>query len=40
MGLNRDKVAKIGRLSGCKHFVVKREKFIFNMFSYLKPIYR
>ena len=30
--LNRDKVAKIARLSSCKNFVSEREKFIFDAF--------
>jgi len=29
-GLNRDQIVKIGRLTGCKNFVGKRKKFIFN----------
>ena len=30
--LKRDKVVKIARLSSCKNFVSKREKFIFDAF--------
>jgi len=30
--LKRDKVVKIARLSSCKNFVSKREKFIFDSF--------
>jgi len=30
-GLNRDKIVKIDRLTGCKNFVGKRKKFIFNV---------
>jgi len=33
-GLNRDQIAKIARLTGCKNFVGKRKKFIFNAFIY------
>ena len=29
-GLNRDEIVKIARLTGCKNFVDKRKKFIFN----------
>jgi len=29
-GLNRDQIVKIARLTGCKNFVGKRKKFIFN----------
>ena len=31
---------KIARLSGCKNFVGKRKKFIFNAFVDLKPVER
>ena len=31
-GLNRDQIVKIARLTGCKNFVGKRKKFIFNVF--------
>ena len=31
-GWKRDKVVKIARLSSCKKFVSKREKFIFDAF--------
>ena len=31
-GLNRDKIVKIARLTGCKNFVSEREKFIFDAF--------
>ena len=31
-GWKRDKVVKIARLSSCKNFVSKREKFIFDAF--------
>jgi len=31
-GLKRDKVVEIARLTGCKNFVGKRKKFIFNAF--------
>jgi len=33
-GLNRDQIAKIARLTGCKNFVGKRKKWIFNAFIY------
>ena len=37
-GLNRDQIVKIARLTGCKNFVGKRKKFIFNAFVVdLKP---
>ena len=32
MMMKRDKVVKIARLSSCKNFVNKREKFIFDVF--------
>ena len=35
-GLNRDQFVKIARLHRSNNFVAKREKLIFNMFSYLK----
>jgi len=38
MGLNRDQIIKIARLTGCKNFVGKREKCIFNVFVDLKPV--
>ena len=38
--LKRDKVVKIARLSGCKNFVGKREKFIFDAFVDLQPMER
>jgi len=38
--LNRDQVVKIARLTGCKNFVAKRKKFIFNAFVGLKPVER
>ena len=31
-GLNRDQIVKIARSIGCKNFVGKRKKFIFNAF--------
>ena len=31
-GLNRDQIVKIARLTGCKNFVGKRKKFIFNAY--------
>ena len=37
MGLNRDRVVKIGWLNGNKNFVCKRQKFIWNTFINLKP---
>ena len=39
-GLNRDQFVKIARLTGCKNFVGKRKKFIFNAFVDLKPVKR
>jgi len=39
-GLNRDKIVKIARLTGCKNFVGKSKKFIFNAFVDLKPVQR
>ena len=38
--LNGDQVVKIARLTGCKNFVDKRKKFIFNAFVDLKPMER
>jgi len=38
--LKRDKVVKIARLSSCKNFVSKREKFIFDVFVDLQPVDR
>ena len=35
-GLNRDQIVK----TGCKNFVGKRKKFIFNAFVDLKPVER
>jgi len=37
-GVNRDQVVKIGRLSGIKNFVGKREKLTLNALSYVKPV--
>jgi len=31
MGLNRDQIVKIASFTGCKNFVSKRNKFIFNV---------
>jgi len=39
-GLNRDQIINIARLTGCKNFVGKRKKFIFNAFVDLKPVER
>jgi len=39
-GLNRDQIVQIARLTGCKNFVSKRKKFIFNAFVDLKPVER
>ena len=39
-GLNRDQIVKIGRLTGCKNFVGKRKKSVFNAFVDLKPVER
>ena len=39
-GLNRDQIVKIARLTGCKNFVGKRNKFIFNAYVDLKPVER
>ena len=38
--MNRDQIVKIARLTGCKNFVGKRKKFIFNVFVNLKPVER
>jgi len=38
-GLKRDQIVKIARFTGCKNFVGKRKKFIFNAFIDLKPVY-
>jgi len=40
--LNRDQIVKIpvARLTGCKNFVGKRKKFIFNAFVDFKPVER
>jgi len=38
--LNRDQIVKIAMLTGCKKFVGKRKKFIFNAFVDLKPVER
>ena len=38
--MNRDKIVKTDRLSGCKNFVGKKKKFIFNAFVDLKPVER
>jgi len=38
--LNRDQIVKIARLTGCKNFVGKRKKFIFNAFVDVKPVER
>jgi len=39
--LNRNQIVKIARLTaGCKNFVGKRKKFIFNAFLDLKPVER
>ena len=40
MGLNRDQIVKIARLTSCKNFIGKRKKFIFNAFVDLKPVQR
>jgi len=36
--VKRDKAVKIARLTGCKNFVGKRDKFILNAFVELKPM--
>ena len=38
--MNRDQIVKIARLTGCKNFVGKKKKFIFNAFVDLKPVKR
>jgi len=38
--LNKDQIVKVARLAGCKNFVGKRKKFIFNAVGYLKPVER
>jgi len=38
--LNRDQIVNIARLTGCKNFVGKRKKLIFNAFVDLKPVER
>ena len=38
--MNRDQIVKTARLSGCKNFVGKRKKFVFNAFVDLKPVER
>ena len=38
--MNRDQIVKIARMTGCKNFVGKRKKFIFNAFIDLKPVER
>ena len=40
MGLNIDQIVKITRFTGCKNFVGKRKRFIFNAFVDLKPVQR
>jgi len=39
-GLNKDQIAKIAGFTGCKNFVGKRKKFIFNAFIDFKPVER
>ena len=39
-GLKGDQVVKTARLTGCKNFVAKRKKFIFNALIDLKPVQR
>jgi len=40
-GIEQDyQIVKIARLTGCKNFVGKRKKFIFNAFVDLKPVER
>ena len=39
-GVEERMVVKIARLTGCKNFVGKRKKFIFNAFVDLKPVER
>ena len=38
--MNIDHIVKIARLTGCKNFVGRRKKFIFNAFVDLKPVER
>ena len=38
--MKRDKVVKIARLTGCKNFLGRRTKFIFNAFVDLKTVER
>ena len=38
--MNRDKIVKTATLTGCKNFVGKRKKFIFNAFVDLKLMER
>jgi len=38
--LNIDQIVQIARLTGCKNFVGKRKKFIFDAFVGLKPVER
>ena len=38
--MNKDQIVKVARLAGCKNFVGKRKKFIFNAFVDLKPVER
>ena len=38
--MNTDQIVKIARFTGCKNFVGKRKKFIFNAFVDLKPVER
>ena len=38
--MNRDQIVNIARLTGCKNFVGKRKKLIFNAFVDLKPVER
>ena len=38
--MNRDKIVKTVKLIGCKNFVGKRKKFIFNAFVDLKSVER
>jgi len=40
MGLKRDEVVKIARLSGCKNFVRERQKIILDAFVDLHPVER
>jgi len=39
-GWTRDQIVKIAKLTGCKNFVGKRKKFMFNAFIDLKPVER